>query len=102
MRTVVWTDRNGWKHVSMVRDEDPDGLAEQGIPVGPPDVSSLPWEDICKEINNQLVDGGVLTWRDAVRQQNSITHIVERVVRRKIIDLFRGEDQATKEESTNG
>jgi hypothetical protein len=97
MRLVEWADRNEWRHVSMVRDEDPDNLAEQGIPVGPPDVGSLPWEDICREINNQLVEAGVLTWRDAMRQQNAITHIVERVVRRKIIDLFRQEDQAMKE-----
>lgn len=97
MRQVTWEDRNGFSHVSLVRDGDPDEAAAQGIPLGPPDISSLDWQEVCRQVNNELARTGVLTWQDVVRSQNAVTRIVERVVRHKVLELFRQMDRDTKE-----
>jgi len=101
MRQMRWLDKDGWAHVSLIRDEDPDEAAEQGIPIGPPDVGALDWTEVCKRINNELVEAGILTWQDVVRSQSGVTHIVERVVRKQIIELFRQQDRDLKEAQAN-
>jgi len=41
MRKVSWVDETGYKRVSLVRDNDPDSMAQAGIPLGPPDLNEL-------------------------------------------------------------
>jgi len=63
MRNVIKIDSNGYKRRYLVRDQDGDDSAAQGIPVGPPDLRrDLDMEAICKEINNSLADQGIFTW----------------------------------------
>ena len=59
MKRVVYEDETGFKSVALIRDRDPDTMAPQGIPCGPPDVRTLDWDNILKEMNNLLVDRGL-------------------------------------------
>lgn len=89
MRKVVWTDRGGWRRVSWVRDDDPDDMAPQGIPAGPPDLSKMDWEEVGKKINNALIDRDLLTWKDVQQQQNGVTNVITSVLRQEIILQYR-------------
>jgi len=89
MRSVLWTDRAGREHRSLVRDGDPDSQAPYGIPQDPPDLNQLDWEGIKIEIHNRLVKAGLVTWMDVQRGQNRITGIIQAVLKRKIVRLYR-------------
>ena len=41
MREVEWTDKDGFRHRSLVRDTDPDSAAPSGILKDPPDLDGL-------------------------------------------------------------
>jgi hypothetical protein len=64
MRIVVWTDKDGWKHRSLIRDSDPDTAAQSGILQDPPDIREVDWEGVARELHNFFVDHGVVTWSD--------------------------------------
>ena len=97
MRLVIYEDKDGWKRGSMIRDDDPDSYAPKGLPKNPPDLRGLDWEGISREINNALVDQGLFTWRDVQLAQNGVTSIVNNIVRRRIVALFKQDDREKKE-----
>ena len=89
MRKVVWTDRRGWKKVSLVRDTDPDTAAPQGLPAGPPDLSEVDCQEVLKEINNRLVDDGLLEIRDLSRQPHAITQAIRAAMLGRIVSAYK-------------
>lgn len=93
MRTVEYTDRAGYLRAALIRDDDPDDMAAQGIPLNPPDLETLDWEGIKRDIHNGLVHARLFTWADVLRQQNAVSGIVSRVMKRHIVRLYRFEDQ---------
>ena len=99
MRQVKWTDRHGWNHLSLVRDGDPDEMAESGLLRDPPDVNGIDWEVVKRELHNRLVDAGLVTWADVQRGQKAVTGIVSAVLRRRVIGLYRLDD---RQEAVNG
>jgi hypothetical protein len=99
MRLVIYEDKDGWKCGSMIRDDDPDNYAPKGLPKNPPDLRDLDWDGIMREINNALVDRELFTWRDVQLSQNGITSIVNNIVRRKIVALYKYYDSREKKEA---
>lgn len=89
MRIVPWTDSNGYRHQSLVREGDPDSAAETGIPNDPPDMDDLDWDEIKRDLHNRLVEAGLITWRDVQRSQNGLTGIVRATVHKRIIQLYK-------------
>jgi hypothetical protein len=70
MKNVVWTDRTVTSGFPLLRDRDPDHMAPEGIPLTPPDLSQLDWEEMKRELHNSLVDKKLFTWDDVQREQN--------------------------------
>lgn len=89
MKNVISVDNRGYKRIYSIRDKDNDKDAKLGIPIGPPDISSLDWDLIGRDINNELVDKGLITWDDVVRSQNGLSQVIVSIVRRKIVELYR-------------
>jgi len=89
MRTVLWTDENGYKHRSLVRDNDPDELAAEGLNQDPPSVHALDWESIKRTIHNSLVDRELFTWSDVIRQQDGVSGAILAGIRRPLIALYK-------------
>jgi hypothetical protein len=89
MKNVVHIDKNGFKRVYTIRDKDPDSVATQGIPVGPPDIRVLDWNEIVKETNNLLVDNGILSYEDLNRNNNGISQVINVTIRTKIMALYK-------------
>ncbi len=98
MRKVIVEDRLGWTRAYLVRDEDPDDAAETfGIPLQPPDLDRINFSHVKKQIHNLLVHRNLFTWEDVVKQQNAVTKIVQAVVKREVIQLYKFEHHERKE-----
>jgi hypothetical protein len=89
MKSVIWTDEEGYRRRSLLRDVDPDHLAPQGIPADVPDLSHLDWDDIQRELHNALVERGLFTWTDVQRAQNGVTSAVTQVFKKRLIALYK-------------
>ena len=90
MRRVEWTDKRGYRHRALVRDEDPDSAAKHGLKLDPPSVGNLDWEGIKKDLHNALLDRGLIDW-PAVQKapRGSLTGAIIAVMRARLIALYR-------------
>jgi hypothetical protein len=91
LRTVLKEDRNGYLRAWLIRDNDPDDLAEQGIPIHPPDFGEIDWDAVEKDIHNALVRRGLFTTKDLGNSQDKVLGIVSRTVRRHVVMRFKEE-----------
>lgn len=89
MKLVKWTDKRGYKHLSLLRDDDPDSMAPHGIRRDPPDINQLDWQQIKKDLHNALVERKLSDWRDVQRSKDGITSAILGVLRRKLSNLYR-------------
>lgn len=89
MKRIVHTDRHGFKRVYALRDNDDESKAAQGIPLGPPDLRVLDWEKIVKDLNNALVDIGIIVIEDLNLNNTGISTAINSVVRREILRLYK-------------
>jgi hypothetical protein len=92
MRKVIYTDRLGCKRAALVRDTDPDEAAASGLPLGPPDFNCLDMEEVKRDINNFLVEQGVLTIKDLPRHPNAITQAVRSALVGRIVVLYKQQE----------
>jgi hypothetical protein len=87
MRLVQWLDDDGYRRQSLVRDDDPDDMAEYGIPLDPPSLAELDIpEEVRLDLHNELSARGLLTWDDVLAQQNGVTGVVKAVASRHNLD----------------
>jgi hypothetical protein len=89
MKRVTWEDQHGYKHVSMVRDSDGVEAGPKGIPVGPPDLELVDWEEVKRNLNNLLVEMDILTYRDIQRQNSGVSTAVRSVLTSQIVNIFK-------------
>ena len=89
MRLVSWVDKDGWKHRSLVKDDDPDDCAPHGIPQDPPDVHDLDWDGIKRDLHNRLVDLGLYDYADLVKQQTGVTSATLSALRKRVVELYK-------------
>ena len=99
MRKVITTDRFGYKCAWLVKDEDSDELADQGIPLSPPCLGLIEWEEVKRDLNNILVDRGLFTWMDVQRSQNGVTTAVLAAMRKRVITLYKVREVKTDDRS---
>ena len=89
MRRVIWEDRNGYTRASLVRDGDPDEAAEYGVPIEPPDLDEIDWEEVKRDLHNNLVRKGLFTYEDMRNAQKGIRSAVILALHKKVVDLYR-------------
>jgi len=88
MRLVKWTDKRGYKHRSLVRDDDPDEMGPQGILQDPPSLDELDWEAIKMDLHNNLVDIGLISWRN-VQEVRGLRGAILSAMKRRLVYLYR-------------
>ncbi|KPL17777.1 MAG: hypothetical protein AMJ93_14630 [Anaerolineae bacterium SM23_84] len=88
MKTVSWTDKRGYKHRSLVRDDDPDEMASQGVLQDPPNLEALDWDGIRQDLHNALVDAGLTSWKD-VQEKRGLRGAILSAMKRRLIQLYR-------------
>lgn len=94
MKKVLTEDTNGYIRAFWVKDDAE--TTEYGIPEAIPDLNRLDWEEIKRELHNQLTQESFTTWQDVQRRQDVFQGIVLAVVRNKIINLYKIVDQEVK------
>ena len=74
MRLVEWTAPDGLKHLSWLRDRDPDeDVALSGLPYDPPPLDSLGLENgQWQALHNALVEGRLLAWQNSIAFKNGL------------------------------
>lgn len=91
MRAVLREDQNGYLQAWLVRDNDPDDMAEQGIPLEPPDLDGIDWGNVQRDIHNALVKRGIFGKADLSGAQARMLPIVTRVVKKHVVLLYKEE-----------
>lgn len=71
MRIVKFVDDKGYVRSTRIKDEDPDSYAKYGIPVEIPDLESLDWDGIKRDIHNALMEAGLYTIQDVMKAANA-------------------------------
>lgn len=87
MRLIQRTDKDGYKHNYWIKDNDPD--TAKGIAADPPDINSLDWQAIIKEIHNGLVERNLIQFTDIRRSDSGLDNIILRAIKRPLVDLYR-------------
>lgn len=90
MKEVNWVDRKGRNRKSLLRDSDPDELAEQGVPLGPPDVDLIDWEAVKTDLHNILLEQGIINWDDVIRRQTSLQSASVSALKKHLVMLYKG------------
>lgn len=98
MRPIIYTDEQGLMHRTLIKDSDPDNMAEYGVHAGPPDLHQIDWETVIKELNNTLVLAGIFTWEDVQRKGPDFIGAVN-TVKKHIINLYREHEREIKANS---
>ena len=88
MKPVIWTDANGRKRRSLIKDGDSPEMAKYGIPADPPDIRSMDIEALLNEIENLQYQLGLFTWRAALENPNSMQALIN-AFKRKLLELYR-------------
>jgi len=88
MKLVRWEDDRGYKHRSLVRDDDPDEMAPQGILQDPPNLDELDWEAIKRDLHNGLVNSGLISWRN-VQEIRGLRGAILSAMKRRLVQLYR-------------
>ena len=89
MRLVQWTDSEGYVRQSFIKDDDPDDMAEKGIRHEPPELDRIDWEAVQRDLHNDLVNRGLISWADVQAQQNTLEPAILAVLKRRLIALYR-------------
>lgn len=97
MRTVIITDRFGYKRAYLCTDDMSDDEAEQGIPQTPPDLDLIEWEEVKKHLNNILVDRMIFTYQDVCQARNAVTSASKAVLKTRIVNLYRNREVKSHE-----
>lgn len=90
MNLIQWTDDNGYDHLAWIRNGDSDPT--KGLTSDPPDINRLNWEEIKRNIHNQLVAKRLVTYQDIQAKQDAIAGIVLAEVRKPLLALYRSVD----------
>ena len=90
MKSVTYTDQNGYNHNSLLRDADTDPSI--GILQSPPDLRQLNWEEIARTIHNALLERGLLTVHDVQIRNNEFNQIILAKVGKKIFALYQQQE----------
>lgn len=90
MKIVEW-EEDGRKHRAKVRDDDSPQVAVEGngVSLDPPDIDLIDWEQVKRDLHNQLLERGLITHTDVEEQQNGVTGAVLAALRPKVLTLYR-------------
>ena len=91
MKIVDYTDEQGRRMRSLLRDDDPPEWARQnrGIPQNPPDLELIDWQGVKIDLHNELAVRGLLSFEDVQRQQTGLSAAIRAVLLPRLKKLYR-------------
>ena len=88
---VIKYDSDGWLKQSIIKNNMSEKDAERGLPLNPPDIRELDWEEIKRELNNLMIERGLIALKD-LNQRNGyqlLVSAVQSVITKKIVQLYK-------------
>ena len=89
MRLVKWTDNDGYDHLAWVKNNTSDLDAPEGLPADPPDIHAIDWDEVKKELHNQLVERQLIDWEAVCQSENGLNNVILSVLKRRLQSLYR-------------
>lgn len=90
MKLVTFEDESGYKHNSLIRDNDTDPTI--GILQSPPNLDQLDWQVIKVTLHNMLLEKGLITLGDAQNQASEFNKCVLSAVGKPLFRLYQQEN----------
>lgn len=87
MKIVIYEDKNGKLHRAVLRDNDPDDLADEGIPLDPPKIEDI-LEEAKIELHNELVKRELFDVKSINRQKGALSSAVKKCITNKIVKRY--------------
>lgn len=88
MQRIIWTDEDGYRQIALLGDTDLATHPEHGIPVTFPEIREMDWEGIVRDLQNTLVDRGLVDV-PSIQQSHALEGAVRSIVTRRIIEFYR-------------
>lgn len=92
MKLVTYQDSNGYKHKSLIRDNDTDPSI--GILQSPPSLEQLDWHVIKMTLHNMLLERGIITLDDAQSRADEFNKCVLTAVAKPLFRLYQQETES--------
>jgi len=87
MKIVIFEDKKGKLHRSMLRDDDPEVLASEGIPIDPPNIEGI-LEKAKVELHNELVRRELFDVKSINDHRGALESAVNKHITRNIVKLY--------------
>lgn len=91
MKTVMYEDASGRFHKTILRDNDPDRLAEEGISLDPPKIDDI-LEEAKIDLHNELVKRGLFDVKSINKNRGALSSAVNKCITNKIIKRYLEEE----------
>lgn len=91
MKTVIYEDRHGKLHRTILRDSDPDDLADEGISLDPPKIDDI-LDEAKIELHNELVKRGLFDVKSINMHSGALASAVNKCVTNKIVRRYLEEE----------
>ena len=95
MKNVRHTDPTGRVWITSIPDDAPNSHASMGLPIGPPDLSTLELpEELATRLHNALVERNILTWDQFRRNRTAVLGALKWALRadiQRLETLYRAE-----------
>jgi hypothetical protein len=92
MKTVVY-EENGKLHRVILRDDDPEDLANEGIPLDPPSIEDI-LENAKTTLHNELVQRGLFDVKSLNENNGALSSAVNKCITREIIKKYLREEKS--------
>ena len=96
MKTIIYEDAHGKLHRTILRDNDPDDLAEEGIPLDPPIIEDI-LDEAKLKLHNELVKRGLFDVKSINEHSGALSSAVNKCVTNRIIRRYLEEENINKE-----
>jgi len=95
MKIVIFEDKQGKLHRAMLRDNDPEALANEGIPIDPPNIDDV-LEEAKIELHNELVRRELVDLKSINNRRGALASAVNKHITRKILKLYLHKEEQNK------
>ena len=87
---IIKYDSDGWMMQSIIKNDMSEEDVNSGIPLNPPDIRSLDWEEIKRELNSLMVERGLITFDNLNGGGHQLlVSAVQSVITKKIVQLYK-------------
>lgn len=90
MKLVTYEDTNGYKHKSLIRDNDTDPSI--GLLQSPPNMELLEWDVIKVTLHNMLLEKGLISLNDIQIRTNEFNQCVLSAVGKPLFRLYQQQE----------